>query len=115
MKMKKLGRTGLMVTENSFGALPIQRIDKQSAVELLHMAYDGGINYYDTARAYTDSEEKLGEAFHDRREKIVISTKSQGKTKEQVLADLDTSLKPVHRRYLPPAQCGGAGGEDRPV
>ena len=64
MKMKKLGRTGLMVTENSFGALPIQRIDKQSAVELLHMAYDGGINYYDTARAYTDSEEKLGEAFH---------------------------------------------------
>ena len=58
MKMKKLGRTGLMVTENSFGALPIQRIDQKSAVELLHMAYDAGINYYDTARAYTDSEEK---------------------------------------------------------
>lgn len=100
MKMKKLGRTGLMVTENSFGALPIQRIDKQSAVELLHMAYDGGINYYDTARAYTDSEEKLGEAFHDRREKIVISTKSQGKTKEQVLADLDTSLKQLRTDYV---------------
>ena len=56
MKRKQLGRTGLMVTENSFGALPIQRIDKQSAVELLHMAYDGGINFYDTARAYSDSE-----------------------------------------------------------
>lgn len=65
MKRKQLGRTDLMVTENSFGALPIQRIDKQSAVELLHMAYDGGINFYDTARAYSDSEEKLGEAFHE--------------------------------------------------
>ncbi|WP_458863380.1 aldo/keto reductase [Acidaminobacterium chupaoyuni] len=100
MKMKRLGRTGLMVTENSFGALPIQRIDQQSAVELLHMAYDAGINYYDTARAYSDSEEKLGAAFHDRREKIIISTKSQGKTKEQVLADLDTSLKMLRTDYV---------------
>ena len=100
MKMKKLGRTGLMVTENSFGALPIQRIDQKSAVELLHMAYDAGINYYDTARAYTDSEEKLGAAFHDRRSSIVISTKSQGKTKQQVLDDLDTSLKNLRTDYV---------------
>ena len=100
MKMKKLGRTGLMVTENSFGALPIQRIDQQSAVELLHAAYDAGINYYDTARAYTDSEEKLGVAFHDRRDKIILSTKSQGKTKQQVLDDLDTSLKMLQTDYV---------------
>ncbi len=100
MKMKKLGRTGLMVTENSFGALPIQRIDQKSAVELLHMAYDAGINYYDTARAYTDSEEKLGAAFHDRRSSIVISTKSQGKTKQQVLDDLDTSLKNLRTDHI---------------
>ncbi len=100
MKMKKLGRTDLMVTENSFGALPIQRIDQKSAVELLHMAYDGGINYYDTARAYTDSEEKLGAAFHDRRSSIVISTKSQGKTKQPVLDDLDESLKNLRTDYV---------------
>ena len=100
MKMKQLGRTGLMVTENSFGALPIQRIDKASAVELLHMAYDGGINFYDTARAYSDSEEKLGAAFADRRQSIIISTKSQGKTKQQVLADIDTSLKQLKTDYV---------------
>ena len=100
MKLKKLGRTGLMVTENSFGALPIQRIDTQAAVELLHMAYDAGINYYDTARAYTDSEEKLGKAFHDRRSSIVISTKSMGQTGKQVLEDLDKSLQMLQTDYV---------------
>ncbi len=100
MKRKQLGRTDLMVTENSFGALPIQRIDKQSAVELLHMAYDGGINFYDTARAYSDSEEKLGEAFHDRRDKIVISTKSMAKDKAGLLKDLDESLRMLRTDYV---------------
>lgn len=114
MKMKKLGRTGLMVTENSFGALPIQRIDQQSAVELLHMAYDAGINYYDTARAYSDSEEKLGVAFHDRRDKIIISTKSQGKTKQQVLDDLDTSLKMLRTDYVDILQLHNIGSVPSP-
>ena len=101
MKMKKLGRTGLMVTENSFGALPIQRIDKQSAVELLHMAYDGGINYYDTARAYTDSEEKLGEAFHDRRDKDRHFHQEPGQDKaSKCWTDLDTSLKQLRTDYV---------------
>ena len=100
MKMKKLGRTGLMATENSFGALPIQRIDAQAAVELLHMAYDAGVNYYDTARAYTDSEEKLGKAFRDRRTSIIISTKSMGQTGKQVMEDLDKSLQMLQTDYV---------------
>ena len=54
MKMKTLGRTGLEVTENSFGALPIQRISDEDAVDLLRYAYESGINFYDTARFYTD-------------------------------------------------------------
>lgn len=100
MNMKKLGRTGLMVTENSFGALPIQRISGHDAVELLLMAFDAGINYYDTARAYSDSEHKMGIAFAGKRDKIVISTKSMGKTKQAVLDDIDASLRELGTDYV---------------
>ena len=58
-----LGKTGITVNKNGFGALPIQRIPKADAVRLVRKAYDAGITYFDTARWYTDSEEKLGEAF----------------------------------------------------
>lgn len=54
------GKTGLVLEKNGFGCLPIQRISEQDAVYLLHKAYDGGINFYDTARAYSDSEQKVG-------------------------------------------------------
>ena len=58
-----LGRTGIIVNKNGFGALPIQRIGKEEAAVLLKKAYDGGIRYFDTARAYSDSEEKIGYAL----------------------------------------------------
>ena len=74
--MIKLGRTGLMVSASSFGALPVQRVSMDEAKKLLRMAYDGGINYFDTANAYSDSEEKIGEALSDVRHNIIISTKS---------------------------------------
>ena len=60
METIRLGRTDLMVSKTAFGALPIQRISKEDAVKLVRRAYDAGINYFDTANAYTDSEEKLG-------------------------------------------------------
>lgn len=63
MKKVTLGRTGIKVSKNGFGALTIQRISKSEAVYLLQKAFYNGINYFDTARMYTDSEEKLGEAF----------------------------------------------------
>ena len=56
----KLGNTGIVVNKNGFGALPIQRIDMESAVRLIHMALDGGVDFFDTARAYSDSEDMLG-------------------------------------------------------
>ena len=59
----KLGNTGIVVNKNGFGALPIQRIDMESAVRLIHMALDGGVDFFDTARAYSDSEEKLCREF----------------------------------------------------
>lgn len=63
MRQITLGKTGITVPQNAFGALPIQRVDKETAVKLLRRAYEGGMRFFDTARAYSDSEEKVGEAF----------------------------------------------------
>ena len=92
MKRKILGRTGLSVAENGFGALPIQRVTRDEAAEILRLAYDRGINFFDTARFYTDSEEKIGYALSDVRKDIYIATKSMGRTKEAALRDLEISL-----------------------
>ncbi|WP_409968866.1 aldo/keto reductase [Bengtsoniella intestinalis] len=96
----RLGRTELMVSKTSFGALPIQRISKQAAVDLMRLAFDNGVNYYDTANAYSDSEEKIGEAFHSVRDQIVISTKSMAKTKEGVLEHIEKSLRSMRTDYV---------------
>ena len=59
MKNVTLGRTGITVPQNGFGALPIQRVGMDDAIRILRKAYDGGMRFFDTARAYSDSEEKL--------------------------------------------------------
>ncbi|MBR2835856.1 MAG: aldo/keto reductase [Coriobacteriales bacterium] len=92
MKTVTLGSTGITTPQNGFGALPIQRISTDDAVKLVRRAYAGGMTFFDTARAYSDSEEKLGIAFEGMRDKVFIATKSMGKTPEKLLADLDTSL-----------------------
>ena len=77
MRKIRLGKTEIMVTKTSFGALPIQRVDMQTAKSILRNAYDAGINFFDTARAYTDSEEKLGETFKGGlRQNIIIASKT---------------------------------------
>ena len=63
----RLGKTNLEVNKNGFGALPIQRRNEKDSIEILKTAYDNGINFYDTARFYTDSEEKLGKSFNKNR------------------------------------------------
>lgn len=100
MERIRLGRTGLMVSASAFGALPIQRISVKDAVSLLRRAYDGGINYFDTANAYSDSEEKIGAALSDVRDHIVISTKSAGKDYDTVLAHIQLSLKRMRTDYI---------------
>ena len=65
-----LGRTGITVQKNGFGALPIQRISRNEAAYLLQKALDGGFTFFDTARAYTDSEEKIGFALSSRRDRF---------------------------------------------
>ena len=100
MKMKRLGRTNLMVSENSFGGLPLQRLDEKDGARLLQRAYDNGINFFDTARAYTCSESHIGKGLHDVREKIYIATKSMSNTRSGVLADLETSLENLQTNYV---------------
>ena len=94
MNTVTLGRTGLQVPQNGFGALPIQRIPKADAVRLLRRAFDGGMRYFDTARAYSDSEEKVGEAFAGGlRDEIVLATKTMAKTPAEFREQLETSLR----------------------
>ena len=100
MEKIRLGRTGLLVTKTAFGALPIQRISKADAVKLVRRAYEAGINYFDTANMYTDSEEKLGEALHDVRQNVVISTKSGGGDKKTVQAHIEQSLRSLRTDYI---------------
>ncbi|CAK7072898.1 MAG: hypothetical protein DELT_01969 [Desulfovibrio sp.] len=100
MKTIRLGRTGLEVTEVSFGALPIQRISFEESGRILRRAYEAGINFYDTARMYTDSEEKMGAALADVREHIIIATKSKGATGDEIMADVEISLKKLTTDYV---------------
>ena len=100
MKNITLGKTGITVPQNAFGALPIQRVDMQTAVKLLRGAYEGGMRFFDTARAYTDSEEKLGEAFDGMRDKVFISSKTMGTTPDKFWDDLHTTLKNLRTDYL---------------
>lgn len=89
-EMVTLGSTGIKVNKNGFGALPIQRISQADAVFLARKAYNKGITFFDTARWYTDSEIKLGEAFDGIRDKVFIATKTGAQNADAFWKDLDT-------------------------
>ncbi len=118
MQTLTLGSTGITVEKCGFGCLPIQRISKDEAVYLLRKAYDGGVRYFDTARAYSDSEEKVGAAFAGMREKVFIATKTEALTAEEFNKDLELSLKTLGTDYIDVYQfhntpfCPKPGGED---
>lgn len=100
MKTVTLGNTEITVPQNAFGALPIQRVSEEEAVKLPREAYHGGMRFFDTARAYSDSEEKVGAAFGEGslpggdsiRNHVYIATKTAAKTPEDFWKDLETSL-----------------------
>ena len=95
-----LGRTGITVNKNGFGALPVQRVSQEEAACLLKKAYDGGITFFDTARAYTDSEEKLGRALSGERRHLYIATKTAATDTDQFWKDLETSLRLLRTDYI---------------
>ncbi len=100
MKNITLGRTGIVVPQNGFGALPVQRDDMKTSITILRRAYEGGMRFFDTARAYSDSEEKLGNAFEGIRDKIYIATKTMAITPEKFWEDLNTSLELLKTDYI---------------
>lgn len=117
MKRITIGNTGLTVNKNGFGALPIQRVSMKEAVYLLRKAYDNGIDFYDTARFYTDSEEKIGEAFSKCRSKVVIASKTAATTVEEFWKELHITLRNLQTDYLDiyqfhnPAYCPKPGDQ----
>ena len=100
MEYIRFGRTGLLAGRSGFGAIPIQRLEMAEAVYLLRKAYDSGFNFFDTARAYTDSEAKIGRAFSGLRDRIIIATKSGGGDKAAVMRDLSESLRNLRTDYV---------------
>lgn len=95
-----LGSTGITTIQNAFGALPIQRDDMDTSIRLLRRAYEGGITFFDTARAYSDSEEKIGRALSDVRKNIFIATKTMAGNTEEMKRQLDTSLRLLQTDYI---------------
>ncbi|MDR1928986.1 MAG: aldo/keto reductase, partial [Treponema sp.] len=87
-----LGRTGLSAGRDGFGALPLQRTAMKDAVRILNKALEGGINFFDTARAYTDSELKIGRALSKRRGEFILASKTMAVDAEGFWKDLETSL-----------------------
>lgn len=100
MQTVTLGTTGITVNKNGFGALPIQRISTENAVHLIRKAYNAGITFFDTARFYTDSECKLGEALEGIRDKVYIATKTGATTADAFWKDLETSLTNLKTDYV---------------
>ena len=100
MEYRILGKTGLKISRMGFGGIPIQRIDAEGTKTLIHELKDAGVNFIDTARGYTVSEEYLGYALEGIREDFVVATKSMSRTKEAMAADIDISLKNLRTDYI---------------
>ena len=100
MEYRILGKTGLKISRLGFGGIPIQRIDAEGTKVLMHQLKDAGVNFIDTARGYTVSEEYLGYALEGIREDFVIATKSMSRTKEAMAADIDISLKNLRTDHI---------------
>lgn len=100
MEYRILGKTGLKISRLGFGGIPIQRIDAEGTKSLIYKLREAGINYIDTARAYTVSEEYLGYSLEGIRNDFVIATKSGSRTKEAMAADIDISLKNLRTDHI---------------
>lgn len=100
MEYVTLGKTGLKVSRVGLGGIPIQRIDAEAAKKLLDAVEAAGINYIDSARGYSVSEELIGQAIEGRREKFVLATKTMSRDREGMARDIETSLKNFRTDYI---------------
>ncbi len=100
MEYITLGKTNLRVSRLGFGGIPIQRIHAEEAKLLLEAVHKAGINYIDTARGYTVSEELIGQAIEGYRKDFVLATKSMARDKEGMAKDIEISLKNLRTDYI---------------
>lgn len=100
MSKRILGRTGLAVNEIGFGGIPIQRVTQDTANSLVSEAVNRGVNFFDSARGYTNSEELMGNALAPYREEVIIATKTMVRDYAGMQADLETSLKHFHTDHI---------------
>ncbi len=112
MEYRILGKTGLKISRIGLGGIPIQRITAEETGPLLRELLDAGVNYIDTARGYTVSEEYLGAALEGVREHFVLATKSMARTKDAMSADIDISLKNLRTDYIDLYQVHNPGAAD---
>ena len=100
MEYRTLGKTGLKISRMGFGGIPIQKIDEEGTRKLLREMAEKGINYIDSARGYTVSEQYIGYGLEGIREKFILATKSMSRTKDAMAADIETSLKNFRTDYI---------------
>lgn len=100
MEYRILGKTGLRVSRIGFGGIPIQRIDAEGTRALMQALVEKGVNYIDTARGYTVSEEYLGYGLEGIRDKFVLATKSMSRDKESMARDIEISLANLRTDYI---------------
>ena len=112
MEYRVLGKTGLTVSRLGFGGIPIQKIDADGTKMLMHALIREGVNFIDTARGYTVSEEYLGYALEGIRDKFVLATKSMARTKEAMAQDIETSLRNLRTDYIDLYQVHNPGVKD---
>ena len=100
MEYRVLGKTGLTISRMGLGGIPIQRIDAEGTKKLVYQLMEAGVNYIDTARGYTVSEQYLGYALEGIRDKFVLATKSMSRTREAMARDIDISLGNLKTDYI---------------
>ena len=102
MQYVNFGQTGLKISRLGFGGIPIQRIDQPGTRELLIAAHKAGVNYIDTARAYTVSEEWIGQSLEEAglRDDFILATKCRALTKADMEAEIATSLKNLRTDHI---------------
>lgn len=100
MHTRPLGRTGLTVTRLGFGGIPIQRVSEKEAIAVVRACYEQGINYFDTARNYTVSEARIGQALEQVRDDVILATKSSCRSRQGVLDELESSLTNLRTEWI---------------
>jgi predicted aldo/keto reductase-like oxidoreductase len=112
MKRIILGKTGIEAVRFGFGGIPIQRVSEKQAVEVVKYALKKGMDFVDTSRMYTTSENRIGRALKEINKKVTLATKSFSRSSDGIQKDIETSLKELQTDYIDLYQCHAVGNEE---